>query len=59
MKDVLSNFARVANLRIFHEVIAELGFCSQFCCLFQDDWNLMKSGKLWICEFRESSIQES
>jgi hypothetical protein len=45
MKDVLLNSARVANLLIFHKVIAELGFGSQFCCLFQDDLNLVKLRK--------------
>jgi hypothetical protein len=35
MKDVLSNFARVANHRIFDEVIVELGFCSQSVVCFR------------------------
>jgi hypothetical protein len=44
---------------IFHEFIAELGFGSQFCCLFQDDWNQVKRRKPGTCEFRETSVCES
>jgi hypothetical protein len=58
MKDILINSVRVANLLIFHEVIAEFGFGSQICCLFQDHWNLVKLMKPRTREFREASVRE-
>jgi hypothetical protein len=48
------NFIYFANLLMICENNSRMGFISQVCCLFQDDWKLATFRRPGTCEVRES-----
>jgi hypothetical protein len=58
----MMNVAHFANLLMIRENNGWMVFGSQVCCVFQDDWNLVKFRRSGTCEVRGSgrtSFRES
>jgi hypothetical protein len=51
---ILMNYIHFANLLTLCENNSRIGFCSQVCYLFQDDWELAKFKRSVTCEVRKS-----
>jgi hypothetical protein len=47
------NFIHFADLLMICESNSRIGFSSQICCLFQDDWKLVKFKRSGTCEVRK------
>jgi hypothetical protein len=53
-EEILMNFIHFGDLLMICESNSRIGFSSQICCLFQDDWKLVKFRRPGTCEVRES-----
>jgi hypothetical protein len=47
------NFIHFADLLMICKTNSRIGFSSQICCLFQNDWKLVKFRRPGTCEVRE------
>jgi hypothetical protein len=47
-------FIHFADLLMICESNSQIGFSLQICCLFQDDWKLVKFRRPGTCKVRES-----